>query len=255
MRAFSAAAAVCLCASSVFAAPVDLTGWTVEDRAGRSVPNWDVAADKNSVQQRANSRPSVFFNGNESAQGRRLTGSFRITRTSDDDFAGFVLGFDAGELSGTANPVDFWLIDWKQRDQYWASGGGTAKAGLALSHVTSAPASEGAFWVHNNGVAEVQRASTLGSTGWVKDQTYLFDIVFAPTLIEVKVDGVTELSYSSAAHGSRFSDGAFGFYNYSQDNVIYAGVTETTANVPVPASLPLLAGAFGALALRRKRRS
>ena len=52
-----------------------------------------------------------------------------------------------------------------------------------------------------------------------------------------------------------FSDGAFGFYNFSQPNVLYAGITsdvvEPPANVSAPATLGItLLGLFGLLARR-----
>ena len=53
-----------------------------------------------------------------------------------------------------------------------------------------------------------------------------------------------------------FSDGSFGFYNYSQANVRYAGITEEVIppTIPLPATLPLLAGAIaGVIGLRRRR--
>ena len=180
-----------------------------------------------------------------------MAGSIAVETSSDDDFVGFVLGYNSGELGSSS--ADFWLIDWKQNDQY------PGVDGLALSHVTGdvGTAAENDFWQHQNTVTEVERAANLGSTGWADHTTYGFELIFTSTLIEVKVGGVTEISYTSAENGGNaFNDGSFGFYNYSQSNVRYAGITEDQLPgvIPLPASLPLLLAGFGALGLARRRR-
>ena len=243
---------------AVQAAPVavDLTGWTAEEGNGGTAANWVVQTGNDSVLQTRNSRPSVFFDTGTDAQGTALKGSITVETTGDDDFIGFVLGYNAGEFDSAT--ADFWLIDWKQNNQTFS--GEFAGAGLALSHVTGdvATADEDDFWGHVRTVSEVQRATNLGSTGWLDNTTYSFELTFQPNLISVSVNGNVELSYTSAMFGSTFTDGAFGFYNYSQDRVRYAGITEEvlppSSEVPLPASLPLLlAGIGGVAALRRRK--
>lgn len=80
----------------------------------------------------------------------------------------------------------------------------------------------------------------------------------------MKVDGVLELSLTAAEAGlAAFDNGSFGFYNYSQSNVLYAGITEDVApdpdppvvGVPEPGMLGLFGlGLVGVGALRRRRR-
>lgn len=217
------------------AALVDLSTWTENGFKGNlSAGNWNVqGANNDSVVQLTNGDPTVFFDANNNAQGTTLSGQITVETTSDDDFIGFVLGYQDGELDSTN--ADFWLIDWKQGDQ------SPAIDGLALSHVTgdiaNGPGSFDSFWNHTNTVNEVQRATNLGSTGWNDNQTYNFDLLFTSTLIEIQVDGVTELSYSGS-----FTDGSFGFYNFSQAPVRYAGITEdVVVQTPEPSTLILFA--------------
>jgi hypothetical protein len=228
---------------------VDLTGWIENGFKGNNgAGTWTVQSGNDSVIQSLNGDPTVFFKPGENAQGTQLSGTITSNNGGDDDFIGFVLGYQSGELNSTS--ADFWLIDWKQGTQTF--GGVTADVGLSLSHVTGdiagGPNATNSFWGHDATVTEVQRATNLGSTGWATGQTYTFDLVFTSSLIEVFVDGVKELSYSGS-----FTDGAFGFYNYSQSNVTYAGITEE-AVIPLPASLPLLLAGLGVFGVMRCRK-
>ncbi|WP_439547530.1 PEPxxWA-CTERM sorting domain-containing protein [Sandarakinorhabdus sp.] len=241
-------AAAALLAAPALAAvdvPVDLTSWTAQGSG-----NWVVQAGNNSVRQTVNTAlPTVFF-GPGNAQGTRLRGTMRhYPSFSDDDFIGFVLGFKSGDL--TASTTDFLLIDWKKVTQ--SSGGCSAPVGLAISRVTAGLPNSNAGWCHlpSAGVTELARAATLGSTGWVNNVEYLFEIDFTASNVTVNVDGVEQFNINGT-----FSNGAFGFYNFSQPNVEYAGITTAALPaVPEPATWAMLLAGFGltGAALRRRR--
>lgn len=230
------------------AAPVDLSDWS-DEGAG----SWSLAADNNSAFQSVNGAPTVLFT-NENSQGKSLSGQITVEETGgDDDFIGFVLGYKAGDIAGNPN-TDYILIDWKQRDQAgW-------DAGLAISRVTGALGTNAGTssdaWQHTGNVELLARATNLGDVGWEDNTTYNFEINFTATYISVFVNGVLEI----AINGD-FSDGGFGFYNFSQPRVRYAGITEDVAQppseVPLPAAFPLLLSGVGALGFfsRKKRKS
>jgi hypothetical protein len=249
MRKLAIATAVALgpAAAGAVEVPVDLSTWIAE--GGNS--NWNVAGDNNSVVQTVNGDPTVFHN-NTNSQGVALKGTIQVGSTTDDDFIGFVLGFDSGDFASAG--ADFILIDWKQGDQAnTCPSGSTGNAGLAISRVTGV-GDFNAFWCHNSPVDELARANTLGSTGWVEGQEYEFDLIFNPTQIRVFVDGTEELNITGT-----FENGAFGFYNQSQDNVTYAGLTQREApppqnQIPLPGALPLMGLGLAALGIATRRR-
>lgn len=244
-----------MAASALLSAPamvgtVNLSTWTVS------------GVNQDSVFQSINGVPTVFFDPGSNAQGTALKGEITVTNdVGDDDFVGFVLGYQSDELNSTT--ADFWLVDWKRGNQTISDGGASreGKRGLALSKVSgdvaNAAGTFGGFWDKSGPVSEVQRATNLGDTGWVEGATYEFELIFTPSLIEVKVDGVTELSYTKVDNGGlEFTDGAFGFYNNSQQNVRYAGITDEVVidPVPLPASALLLIAGLGGLGVMRRRK-
>jgi opacity protein-like surface antigen len=227
--------------------PVDLSSWTV-DGGGNWVFN-STNAPNDSANQTLNSIPTVLFNGTNS-QGSALSGTIEVQTTSDDDFIGFVLGYGDNDLFGSNPTTDYILVDWKQGTQSgW-------NAGMNLSRVTDGPIASsgtdtgGDAWTHTGDVSVLANAATLGSTGWLDNTEYLFEIIFTSTNIQVSVDGIQQFNINGT-----FEDGSFGFYNFSQPNVRYAGITQEEippvcgepgqppcphVAVPVPSSLFLL---------------
>lgn len=240
------AASALMVVTSTNAALVDLSGWVAEGGG-----NWTLAPDNNSVTQSLNGDPTVFF-GPGNSQGNQLSGQITVNTTSDDDFIGFVLGYNAGDLANIVS--DFLLIDWKQADQNFG-GFGLATAGLAISRVTSGLDDDAGAWSHdpNFGIEELARGSTLGATGWANQTTYTFDLVFNPSNVQVFVDGNKEIDINGS-----FENGSFGFYNYSQSNVTYAGIQQTVAPppaaVPEPATIALFGLGFVGILFRKWRK-
>lgn len=255
-RIACAAAGLTLLATPALAVPtpVDLSGW-IADGDG----TWTTEAGNNAVNQSVNGRPTVFHNQTDS-QGTALAGTIEVRTGSDDDFVGFVLGYHQGDIDGLNGSIDYLLIDWKQADQSWDEG-------LAISRVTGAidapfSATGSDVWSHTGNVALITRSNAAGSVygnaGWDDNTEYLFDISFTSSAVQVFVDGQLEIAITAADAGvAAFGDGAFGFYNYSQQSVRYAGITEVDLppDVPLPAAAPLLAAGLGALGWAGRRRA
>ena len=201
---------LCLCCSA--SAQVDLRGWQFESYPNGidAPPNWVLGVDGRSVRQTANGEPTVFVSDVDSVIGQE---SFQVQvdalESGDDDFFGFVLGFEPGD-STNASP-DYLLVDWKRSDQVFA--GNLAQEGLAISRVTGVPADSSVdFWEHSGQVEELQRAVNLGSTGWSSDEQYTFDISISENSVVISVNGTEEFNLTG-----NFSDGRLAFYAYAQD--------------------------------------
>ncbi len=244
---------VLILSGPVNAGLIDLSTWTIDGSGNWVLPG----GDNNSVLQTLNSRPTMFFNDMNS-QGLSLSGSITVEESGgDDDFVGFVLGYDNNDLFGTNSTTDYILIDWKQGSQ------GGWDAGMAISRVTGSIDASGTdtnanAWDHNGNVELLQRASTLGLTGWSDNTEYLFNISFTSSNIKVEVNGVEQFDINGT-----FEDGSFGFYNFSQPRVRYAGIEEDVipptcgaqgqpiCSVPEPTSLAIFGLGILGLTLRR----
>jgi hypothetical protein len=70
--------------------PIDLSNWTVEGNPANG--NWEIASDSLSVLQKINGAPT-FFVGPDTLINTVIRGNLKVETTGDDDFIGFVFGF------------------------------------------------------------------------------------------------------------------------------------------------------------------
>lgn len=252
------------CAGIVDAVPVSLNTWTDESYTPTAPGQWNVSIDGSTVTQALNNDPTVFYS-DFSAINTNLVG--KITPSgNDNDFIGFVLGFNPGDATNIA--ADYLLVDWKGGTQNFdfpnstsPSPGGIAPVGLAVSRVTGVPDAD-EFWQHDNlsgtplgsELVELARATNLGSTGWVLGTEYEFTFNFTATNLQVFVDGTLEIDIAGS-----FNDGRLGFYNFSEGNVVYSGFTvdlvEPGGNgIPEPVTGALGLMGLGVLSAATRRR-
>lgn len=203
---------------------VDLSTWTVEN-LDEGV--WTVSDDGTSVTQSVNSQPTAFY-GPFTAIGTRLEGQIEVLNNSgDDDFIGFLLGFQPGDYSNPS--ADYLMVDWKEGDQSLGSGA-QGLEGLAVSRVRGIPTQDEAWshsdWPQNGAdqyIEELQRGLNLGNVGWQEETIYVFSFEITNASLRVWVNGSLEIDLLGDFN---FGSGRFAFYNFSQPKVRYSGFSD-----------------------------
>jgi uncharacterized repeat protein (TIGR01451 family) len=197
----------------------DLLGWDGEELPGSSTVQWLISDTGATAIETKNGGPTLLV-GSVPAFGVHEF-AIRVAQASDDDFFGFALGYEPGDL---ARPeADYLLVDWKGGNQ---SG---ARVGLALSRVHGVPLT-GELWQHadfeanggGNRVVELARAASLGAKSWRRYTDHRFRVDYGPGRVRAWVDGALELDFAGELPAGRLA-----FYNYSQSNVVYTPL-ETT---------------------------
>ncbi|MDB9515566.1 hypothetical protein PN466_01145 [Roseofilum reptotaenium CS-1145] len=207
--------------------PIDLTTWKQEGAPSSGV--WAVSADGSSVIQTINGRPT-FFVSPEEFINTTVTGKFRVEDRIDNDFIGFVFGYQS-PIAANDDPVNdfkFLLFDWTRLGSIGEHG----HEGFALTEVKGKFSDyTSGFWYHQES-AEFDILTTdysLGK-GWTPYTEYDFSLQYETDRIKIHIDGVEIFDLSGD-----FEAGRFGFYNYSQSYVRYSGFASQP--VPEPAAI------------------
>lgn len=246
-------AVVALTAQARAQTPVNLNTWSQQGQPTHS--NWNVEPEGSSVLQTVNGGVGLFVSPNEFFN-TTVQGSFGVETASDNDFIGFVFGYQApiDETDPIAQrTVDFLLLDWKQAAQSGAS------EGFRLSHVDGTH--NGSFsstghelWDHI-GDAEISitplGTDTGAGRGW-QDPVggvpveYDFTLLYTASQIRIDIAGgqfgasetIFDLDFANLDPavqalfpGGQFESGRFGFYNHSQQSVRYQSFTLTEAEL------------------------
>ena len=204
--------------------PVNLSSWSVVQYEFNEQPDasWSLSSGNTVATQSVNADASILVS-DFSVGGLLIDGTWRVNTQSDDDFMGFVFGYQGRGK--------YYLFDWKQLDQNDPLG--FAERGMSLK-VVDIPAGDptgGDLWpTAGSPSVDVLRHNTIS---WNEFTDYQFTLNFngaGSFAITIK-EGATVLE-SWVVNDSTFLTGGFGFYNYSQGDVVYSGFT--TRDDPPP---------------------
>lgn len=198
---------------------IDLSTWVEEGDTTNG--EWTVGGGGSSVAQTINGDPT-FLVSPDSFINVIITGRIRVNTTNDDDWVGFVFGYqDPDTLS--PNYYDFYLFDWKQADQNFS--GFFGAEGYSLSRMQGNITNLPQAFAGKQGPFCNLIASDFGNTkGWNDLTNYDFALTYTNTRTVISINGDTIFDVYGC-----FGPGRFGFYNYSQSDVIYSNFSYRVA--------------------------
>ncbi|MDX9753240.1 MAG: SUMF1/EgtB/PvdO family nonheme iron enzyme, partial [bacterium] len=231
-----------LVASVVADSPFDFRQWTMEGPSANG--NW-IINDKDGdgvfeqVTQTTNGNITFFVSPNQIGPGNEFKGSFSAS-SGDDDYIGFVFGFQ--------DASNYYVMQWKQGNQA-DSGWGNAAAGITILKIRdldpALDSSNAALWkavddAHVK-VLSAWTTATGNGVGFQDGVTYNFHLVIQATSVQVRItrsdDG--SLVYDSGqVPVDEAVTGRFGFYNLSEEYVVYKGFTFAELPTPTPTPTP-----------------
>lgn len=193
---------------------VSLVPWTVKQYELNEQPNanWVKDATNTVVTQTVNA-DSSFLLSDFNLSDAQMEGTWRVNTGNDDDFIGFVFGYQ--------NSEHFYLFDWKQADQNDPLG--FAQRGMSVKVFSAdSPLTGRDFWpTAGNGT----RVRTLfhNTVPWADFTDYQFTLQFHPGEIKITVKRGDTVLADFTVNDDTYTNGKFGFYNYSQEAVRYSG--------------------------------
>ena len=195
--------------SNNFSAPVEnlRSGWSQYKTCGDSRYQgiWTVSDDNKTVYQSVNVCSPDYFISSDNRSNYLLRSTIQVDQGDNDDI-GFVLGW--------VDQNNFILFRWDM-------GGIASWAGFPGSR---------SLEYYSDGI---RRNLFSDGTQWVKDKTYQIEVSYTDNTTTLYIDNSTifNLNASQFSFLSKFPEGKFGFYNYSQGGVRYGNVQTGVASV------------------------
>ncbi|MDM8548892.1 carboxypeptidase regulatory-like domain-containing protein [Desulfobacterales bacterium HSG2] len=202
----------------------DLNRWTREGDPEKG--NWIVEEGGESVLFRVqdhNSPSPALFVSPEPFVNKTVSGKFVVETEYDDDYVGFVFGYQGID--------DFYLLRWRQgQDNDWTT------SGFTLAHVTGGLSGI----LHEDQHTSVSGYEVLGTKPeipWADKTPYEFTLDYRSDSIRIDIaggdfgDGTTIFNLTG-----EFPEARFGLFNFSQDNTRYEGITQKCTESDPPDS-------------------
>jgi len=214
---------------------VDLSAWKEViykyPANGQGRGAWELSNDNQWATQNINGDPAILVSDID-ITGSTIEGSWLMKTNSDDDFVGFVFGYQ--------DPGHFYLVDWKKGEQKYG-GCGLAKQGISIKIANadytgpefgnlkaSQPFDGEDLWNTEGSEGKVSLLFHEETEGWEFEKEYGFILKYDPDSFTITIKDGERNIFSKRIKDKTYKNGKFGFYNFSQAPVIYKGFKTIT---------------------------
>ncbi len=188
----------------------DFNTWHMK---GNPNGDWHILDENNIINESYIFEPTFFVN-NQNLINVNIKGTISVETGQDTDFIGFVFGYNEPSETGTDNPYNFFLFDWKAETAFFS--GYRATEGFRLSHYngTILETQLGQFfWGDSDAPPKRNLLDTKygNNLGWQPHEKYEFELSYTANKILIKINGEVIFNYEGC-----FAPGKIGFYCMSQ---------------------------------------
>ena len=204
--------------------PLDLRDWKKQGPPNNG--NWKLSNDGKTVRQTNNDAPH-FFVAPGDVINTTVCGRLKVEDRSDDDFIGFVFGYQR-RWHGAEGEGPLRLLPVRLEGRR----PGGAREGFVLTRVLGelpiVDDTRSPWWNHKTTPEFQVLAEDYGKgKGWRPGVDYEFELAYHEDRIRISINGKTIFELKSPK--SPNPTGRFGFYNNSQAGVVYSGFTHQPA--------------------------